>query len=220
MEKRRERIVSEARNLLAEGGFHQLNLRNIAQAAEVTVPTIYNLIGNKAALLQALVANSYSTYELMLKEHLPCPAADLPAIIVRTFEDMVSQDVSFHRASQLAIEYLCNDTSAIKNRAFSHPFHKRLGQQILRKAANEGLLLGNIDRNSMIDLMFTGQQASLSAWAHQQISLKEMGKRSLRTLYIVLAADANEEFKKYLTGRLAEISVNRSSQDSTADIRT
>jgi len=54
MAKRRQRILHEARQLLTRGGYESLNLRALAQAAEVTVPTIYNLLGNKEALVVAL----------------------------------------------------------------------------------------------------------------------------------------------------------------------
>ena len=46
MAKRRQRILAEARRLIARGGIEALNLRKLAAAAEVTVPTIYNVRSN------------------------------------------------------------------------------------------------------------------------------------------------------------------------------
>ena len=55
MAERRERILQAARELIAEHGFEGLTMRELAQAAGVTVPTIYNLIGAKDEVLFAAV---------------------------------------------------------------------------------------------------------------------------------------------------------------------
>ena len=53
MRKRRERILHAARTLIATDGFEALNVRALAAAAGVTVPTLYNLIGRKEAIVVA-----------------------------------------------------------------------------------------------------------------------------------------------------------------------
>lgn len=55
MEARRVRILSAARETIAERGYEALTMRELAGAAGVTVPTIYNLIGSKEAVLLAAV---------------------------------------------------------------------------------------------------------------------------------------------------------------------
>lgn len=56
MAERRERILEAAREIIAEQGFEGLTIRALAQAASVTAPTIYNLVGNKDQVLVAAVA--------------------------------------------------------------------------------------------------------------------------------------------------------------------
>ncbi|HTZ70754.1 MAG TPA: TetR/AcrR family transcriptional regulator [Acetobacteraceae bacterium] len=58
MEARRGRILEEAGRLLSAGGIEELTVRALAQQARVTVPTIYNLIGAKEAIVAALVAEA------------------------------------------------------------------------------------------------------------------------------------------------------------------
>jgi AcrR family transcriptional regulator len=48
---RRERIVAAARTLVAERGYEGLTMRDLARAAKVSVPTLYNLFGSKDAIL-------------------------------------------------------------------------------------------------------------------------------------------------------------------------
>jgi AcrR family transcriptional regulator len=56
MAERRERILEAAREIIAERGFDGLTVRELAQAAGVTAPTIYNLVGSKDQVLVAAVA--------------------------------------------------------------------------------------------------------------------------------------------------------------------
>lgn len=52
---RRTEILRAARDLVAEGGVDALTMRSVAERAHVSVPTIYNLIGNRAQVLSALM---------------------------------------------------------------------------------------------------------------------------------------------------------------------
>jgi len=53
--ERRERIVKAAKKLVAERGYDGLTMRDLADAARVSVPTLYNLFGGKDAILVAEV---------------------------------------------------------------------------------------------------------------------------------------------------------------------
>ncbi len=55
MAERRQRILASARAIIAERGFDALTMRALADASRVTVPTVYNLIGGKDAVLAAAV---------------------------------------------------------------------------------------------------------------------------------------------------------------------
>ena len=89
MEKRRVRILAEARKMLAKGGFDALKLRDLAEASDITVPTIYNLIGNKTDILKTLVMGSFAEYEASMEKKLPCPAEQLPALMIDTLMDII-----------------------------------------------------------------------------------------------------------------------------------
>jgi AcrR family transcriptional regulator len=55
MAERRERILVAAREIIAEDGLEALTTRALASRAQVTVPTVYNLVGAKDAVLFAAV---------------------------------------------------------------------------------------------------------------------------------------------------------------------
>jgi AcrR family transcriptional regulator len=56
--ERRERIRAAARRLVADRGYAGLTMRDLARAARVSVPTLYNLFGSKDAILTAELESS------------------------------------------------------------------------------------------------------------------------------------------------------------------
>jgi AcrR family transcriptional regulator len=57
--ERRGRIIAAARRLIAEHGYEGLNMRALADAARVSVPTLYNLFGSKHAILAAEMQDAF-----------------------------------------------------------------------------------------------------------------------------------------------------------------
>ncbi|MDJ0847916.1 MAG: TetR/AcrR family transcriptional regulator [Myxococcota bacterium] len=55
MKRRRERILEAAREIIGQHGFEGLTMRQLAAASDVTVPTVYNLVGSKEEVLFAAV---------------------------------------------------------------------------------------------------------------------------------------------------------------------
>jgi AcrR family transcriptional regulator len=56
--ERRRRILAMARKQLAKHGYDGLTMRDLAEAARVSVPTLYNLFGGKDAILASAMAES------------------------------------------------------------------------------------------------------------------------------------------------------------------
>jgi AcrR family transcriptional regulator len=57
------RILDAARSLVELGGNEGLSMRRVAQEADVSVRTIYNLFGDKDGLLEALVRESFDAMD-------------------------------------------------------------------------------------------------------------------------------------------------------------
>jgi AcrR family transcriptional regulator len=62
MNRRRERILDAARKVISEQGYEHLTMRALAEASGVTVPTIYNRIGNKDAVLEATIRDGTTRF--------------------------------------------------------------------------------------------------------------------------------------------------------------
>ena len=57
----RDRIVTLARNIIAQGGLSELKARRVAQEAEVSVGTVYNLFGHLDDLVRLANAQTYDS---------------------------------------------------------------------------------------------------------------------------------------------------------------
>jgi AcrR family transcriptional regulator len=53
--ERRDQIIRAARGLLIEGGVGALTMRAVAERAQLSVPTVYNLVGGRDEVLAALM---------------------------------------------------------------------------------------------------------------------------------------------------------------------
>lgn len=62
---RRARILAAARTLIANGGLEYVTIRDVADISKLSIQTIYNLVGNRAQLVEAAV----SEFILMTAQH-------------------------------------------------------------------------------------------------------------------------------------------------------
>jgi AcrR family transcriptional regulator len=205
MEKRRERILEQAQKMLADGGFDALNLRDLAELSGITVPTIYNLIGNKAEVLKALVMGVFATFETTLESKLPCPTEQLPALMMGTFTQMVGSDEDAYRATALASERLENESDERGDYGFKRAPLRKFAGKLCQDARDEGLLRGAIDSDVLVEQMIGVHQVAFRDWAHRVISLEELGRQSLRGFYVALAADAEDGYRDRIAAALRRL---------------
>lgn len=205
MEKRRERILQQARKMLAGGGLDALNLRDLAQVSGITVPTIYNLIGNKSEVLKAVVMGAFAAFEAELESKLPRPAADMPNLMATTLTAIIAKDEDAYRATALAGDRLENNPLDPHDCGFKHAPMRQYATMMCHNALDEGLLRGKIDIDVLVDLMISNHQMAFRDWAHRVISLEELGKKSLRGFYIALAADATEDYRDSVVAKQKEL---------------
>jgi TetR/AcrR family transcriptional regulator, cholesterol catabolism regulator len=70
-EARRERVIRAALDLAAEGGYDAVQMRDVAQRAEVALGTIYRYFPSKDALLAAVMVQWVADLERRVTRHPP-----------------------------------------------------------------------------------------------------------------------------------------------------
>lgn len=94
--ERRARIINAARALVTKHGYDGLTMRDLAAAARVSVPTLYNLFGSKDAILVAELERSAGVIASRLQQHGSFFARGMAAF--EAGMDLIEQQPAFFRA--------------------------------------------------------------------------------------------------------------------------
>ena len=205
MNKRRERLLAEARFLLASGGFEALNLRDLARLADVTVPTIYNLIGRKEDVLLALGADVLNEIESRTTPGDDADPLTLAAAVVVESIGLFAENEDFYRAAFLAVEWLDQGGQHHDEVARIYAWVGRLMTSGIEACRAARLLRGRIPATLMSGLVTRNFRMSCRGWAFGHYGLDEFRRIALSDLYITLSADAVETFQVQLLRRIATL---------------
>jgi len=96
--ERRERMLAAVRELVAERGWADLTVRDLAQRCRVSIPTLYNQFGGKDGLLAAAVEGHFrQLLERIAEDGGPGGWRRLVALADRCAENMTRQS-AYHRS--------------------------------------------------------------------------------------------------------------------------
>ncbi|MGE0487472.1 MAG: TetR/AcrR family transcriptional regulator [Gammaproteobacteria bacterium] len=203
MEKRRERLLAEARLLLAHGGYEALNLRELARQAGVTVPTIYNLIGRKEDVLLAVAAGVLSELEARTATLPDADVLELASAVVEESARLFEENADFYRAAFLAVEWL---DQGGQHHAEVVRLYAWIGQMIdagLAACRRAGLVVGAIPPAQLTELITRSFRMNCRAWALGHRDIAAFRRDALADLHVALCADASAAFRATLIDRIA-----------------
>jgi len=208
MSLRRRTILTQARQLLSNTEEGAFSLRKLAEAAEVTVPTIYNLIGGKSAILLALQSELLTKIEASLTAFDDDHALEMAESIVISAVDMIAADEAYYRSSLLAADKLMQSGEHLIEA-------KKMGQRAaamqtaaIKKAQRTKLLKGDIDATLLGRQIFRHYQICSREWMYRITNHEQFKNRALLGIYICLMADANETLRDILKQKIAEVNPN------------
>ena len=209
IEGRRRRIFDAARAIIAQQGLESLTTRGLAQAAGLTVPTLYNLVGGKDEILTQLVTrNVEEIWERLAFDRRATPLDMADAIIDEAY-GVVRAERAFHRAIlplmiDLKIVFAANpDRNDPGARAANRCVE--MAQFACEAAIASGELRGAIQARELGQQMFITYRGPMRDWLEEVISAEEMIRRQRRGFYLVMAADASDAFRSILIERLAAL---------------
>ena len=205
MQKRRDRLLSEARALLSVHGFEAFNLRELARLAEVTVPTIYNLIGNKEDVLVALFGEALAEIEARIRDRAIGEPLARAGAVAEISTALFAEHESYYRSAFLAVEYL-NQSGAHHDKVTQiYAWGERMATDGVLACKQAGLLGGRIAPALLGELILRTFRTTCREWAFAQLTLAEFRRIALIDIYTTLAADAVDSFHLVLIDRIAAL---------------
>lgn len=193
MDARRQRILDAAGPMLAGGGLAGLTVRAIAEAAGVTVPTLYNLIGSKEQVVAALVAETLARLDAALRGLPPARGLGRARAATQCMLYVITAEPGRYAAMFRALQEGCaaGDHAALECAAALHA-------QAIGEAREDGDLHGRLGAGKLAAHIARGQAEAFAAWSQGSIDAETMRGRALYAQYVALLADATKQGRRKL----------------------
>lgn len=201
--KRRNNILKQAREMIASDGYGAFTLAQLAEKANVTVPTIHNLIGNKSAVFQQLVQDMVARIDTVLELDTSRDPIATAEIFIDNLIQLYADDESFYKAAFVIGEREKLFEHDLPTGVFSTALN--IAHRVCQEAITQGYLKGDIPSLLMADRIFAHQRLARHDWVHGYIDLTEYRLQVLTGMYITFAADAVESFRVQLLEKITSL---------------
>lgn len=204
---RRQRILESARTLLKESGPDGLSMRKLARNAGLSVTTLYNLLGSREEILQALIRDSV--------QRLDEPAPD-----ARTTRDPLRRAA---RAMEGLLSYMIDNGDLLRPLIvadFSTGHWARLVQQdegrrlqslkgaihtAVGDALDRGQLRTSVGQPFLETQLYVGWELALDQWAFGILDDEVYRLKSLCGFYVALLAFAAPDVRPRIEKELRRL---------------
>ena len=195
MTRRRDRILAAARDCIAREGYENLTMRSLAQASGVTVPTIYNLIGNKEAVLGATI------HEGTLRFWETAELSENPLSIIERNVSELLQQPQYYRP---VLRILFNGGASAEMAELDGLFLKHL-QDTLEGMAERGELEPWADTAILGERILSNLYGAITEWVTGRLSNEALPGAAAFDACIAIAGVAAGETRKAFQERARDL---------------
>jgi len=215
MAERRERILEAARAIIGEHGYEALTMRDLAQQSRVTVPTIYNLIGNKEQVLFAAVEQQTGSFVSSIQR----AEGDVVAVIDAAVSELLRMP-RYYRA--LLLVMLTSDAAGPARRVADRALARELDAALAEIAA-AGELLEWVDAMLLRERLQAHLDITAIEWARGArgaASFRAAARfEASTTLLAVTRGRSREGFEEVAAGSQGEARLRRGFSPAPAEAR-
>lgn len=202
-QRRRQKILDVAKDLIASQGFEAFTLSELASRSQVSIPTIHNLFGKKHDIVLELFAELVTRIDQVLAQpDLIDPVASAEVFIDNLLALYRDEEV-FYRAAFMAAER----SGLLEHEMTNGIFNKSLqiAERLCTQARDNGFLEGKLDSRWMAEQLFGCQRLARQDWVSGYIDLKRYRQQVLIGMLMTYCGDATPEFHQRLCAKLDEL---------------
>ncbi len=206
-ELRKQRILATARQQIANDGFEAFTIKDLAAAAEVTIPTVHNLFGKKQDIFRLLCSEMVERIDEALSNPEVSDPLEAIHVFVEKLLGLYRDDEAFYRAAFLAGE---------RSGLFEHDlptgiYNKSLdiAKNLCLKAREDGFLAGKIPTDRLAEQLFNCQRLARQDWVGGYIDLERYRSQVLIGMCITYAADATPPFHRRVCAEIDKLQAER-----------
>ena len=197
-DERRARIIDAAYALLREVGVDDLSVKMIADRADVSAATVYNLFGAKGAVLQRVYDRDFEDFAEKLADFGSPSALDAIFDGMKIAADLYRSDPSFYRGMSIG-----NPRAEPELVVSVQGPRRDLSRDLLERAVQEADLIAG----ARLDLINTAMQqlvgGAFAAWCAELITIDEMEAQACYGLARLLLGLARPAARPRLRDRIA-----------------
>jgi len=202
--RRRRRILDAARTLIESGGEEGFSIKPVADAAELSVATIYNLFGSKEGLLVALLMESILSFEKRLDELAPATPIDRIGAISDLAVSEFTSEARFYRPLLYLIEKMGSRAQllGVIRRCVD------LGHESIGWAVETGDIQAVVEPRVLAHQIFMAFIHALRMWSSGLSSSDLFQAQVVHFRTLMLAAVANEPLRSKLHEQLRALNTS------------
>jgi AcrR family transcriptional regulator len=199
-DRRRQAIVDAAYDLLREVGADDLSVKMIADRADVSAATIYNLFGAKGAVLEKVYERDFEAFVGKVAAAGPARALDTIFESIAIAADLYRSDPAFYRGMSIgnprAERELVISVQGPRQAFWRDLLARAVAERDLAPATR-------IDLLSMAMMQLGG--GAFGAWVADLIGVEEMERQTCYGLALLLLGVARPAGRARLLDRLADL---------------
>ena len=207
MEKRRRIIVTAAQRLIAEQEESAFTIRKLARAADVSVATIYNLIGDRNEVLLAVCKELTN----QIRQDITDPDTDDVILIIETrLEQLINLTKireKVFRSSYTAFDLLSQQKAFQSETNEMQKASEEDWTELIRIAQNAGSLKSQLPAELIGKQIYRVYLSATKDWAYRRMSFKDYRTTARLGVYVALLADANRAVRTRMVERINQIGV-------------
>lgn len=196
-EQRRRQIVRAARRLMQETGQTGFSMRALADRADVSIATPYNLFGSKQAVMYAVLDADLAAYQKRL-ERLQSNELEVFFRAVSVAATLYGKEPNFYQAVLFAVYH---DGGTEFRSIFGGPRHA-IWKHMVTSAMEAGVLEETVEPNTYAISLASNFSSSIMEWANGALSLKEMEARAHYGFAVALRGVCTPAYREALWDKI------------------
>jgi len=197
--RRKDRIIQAAKGLLASGGIDALSTRKLAQAAQLSVHTLYTLVGSKEQILGAVMEDNHKRVLANIldidEQH---PVEKIFAIVETTYK-IISEDCAAQKALMRVLMTLYYEGGLNPNPRWLLAQEKGWMDAAVAEAAEQKILRAEYPATVIGGMLMKIYLANLRDFLFDKCDLDTFRKTTLFEFWLTLSNLATDPVReKYL----------------------
>src|ERR1051326_6008944 len=199
--QRRERILEAARRLIRKTGGTSFSMRALAEEAEGSLATPYNLFGSKGGVLYALLNASLENVDRAAVTYSSSKPVERVLEVAGIAADVYARDAAFYRP---LMQFLLGARDVEHRPRFIAQSLRRWTRTV-QAAVRHGLLLPTVDTGLLARQLMINLIGVLDLWIHEELDDDAFRAQTLYGSTLLVLANAPAEVQSRLVERLKTI---------------